>query len=149
MGRMTLSYLDYDSEGSSVSVRTIDLTAANFDANITALNGLKDAVEAVTLAALQKQAIVAVETEVSDPLPASQYAQRESKWLVKYQQADGQFGSFEIPAADLTLLVSHSELMNVSAGAGQTLVTAINGNVYGRDGALVTVVEIQHVGRSN
>jgi hypothetical protein len=148
MGRMNLSYKDYDDEGSSVTVRTIDLTAANFDANIIALNGLKDAIEAVTLAALQKQQIMAVETEVNDPLPASQYAQRESKWLVKYQQADGLFGSFEIPAADLTLLVSHSELMNVSAGAGQALVTAINGNVYGRDNALVTVIEIQHVGRS-
>lgn len=148
MGRMTLSYKDYNSEGSSVTVRTADLTAANFDATITALNGLRDAIEAVTLAALTKEAILAVETETGAPLPASQYAQRESKWLVKFQQDDGEFGSFEIPAADLTLLNGHTELMDVSAGAGLALVTSIEGNVYGRDGALVDVVEIQHVGRA-
>jgi hypothetical protein len=145
---MTLSYQDYNGEGSSVTVRTIDLTAANFDATITALNGLRDAVEGVTLASLTKQSIQAIETETGTGLPASQYAQRESKWLVKFQQDDGQFGSFEIPAADLTLLNGHTELMDVSGGAGQALVTSIQGNVYGRDGELVTVLEIQHVGRA-
>lgn len=148
MGRMNLSYVDYNSEASTVSVRTANLTQAGYDASITALNGLRDAIEAVTLASLSKQTIQAVENELAWVLPVSQYAQRESKWLVKYQQADGVFGSFEIPAADLTLLNGHTEVMDIAAGAGLALVAAVEGNVIGRDGALVSVVEIQHVGRA-
>jgi hypothetical protein len=143
-----MSYKDYNSEGSSVAVRTADMTAANFDASVTAWNGLRDAIEAVTLASLQTVTFLAVVQEPMGALPVSEYARRESKWLVKYQQADGVFGSFEIPAADLTLLNGRTELMNLGAGAGLALRTAIEANVIGRDGAAVSVIEVQHVGRA-
>jgi hypothetical protein len=80
-----MSYKDYNSEGSSVAVRTADMTAANFDASVTAWNGLRDAIEAVTLASLQTVTFLAVVQEPMGALPVSEYAQRESKWLVKYQ----------------------------------------------------------------
>lgn len=149
MGRLVTSFNDHDGEVSTVSVRTVTpANGAAYDAWLTGVQGLEDAIQAVSLGEPRSDAIYVVEEFITSDKASNAFAQRETKWLVRYVQANGESGSFEIPCADLSLLVSGQKYMDITAGDGLALVTAINGNVVGRDGALVTVSEIFHVGRN-
>jgi len=149
MAKATLSVNDYSGEVSTAQVRVASpADGAAYDAWLTAKAGLLDAILAVTIGTERKRALSVVETDADGTKPVNEFAQRETKWLVKYVQDDGRAGSFEIPCADLALLDSGGEKMDVSAGDGLALVTAIEGNVIGLDGQLVTVTDIFHVGRN-
>lgn len=149
MGRANVSFNDHDGEVSTVSVRVATpANGAAYDAWLTGVDGLKAAIVGVTIGEERANSYSVVDVFTSSDKATNAFAQRETKWLVKFTQANGEKGSFEIPCADLSLLVSGQKLMDISAGAGLTLKTAINGIVYGRDGALVTVDEIFHVGRN-
>lgn len=107
MGKYIMTYRDYGPVGErSTSIfKGPDLTAANFDAEKALQETLRDAVEAISLGTLVKAVTVVKEVPYPDTNPASPFAQRENKWLVRYTDTvTGDKASLEIPCADLALL---------------------------------------------
>jgi len=150
MSRVTLSGLDYSLEPTSSSFNLVDLTAANFTSQGVVLGSVQAAIQGVTLIAYDGSQYPAYVVPREEVAPASPFAQRESKWLVKMvDTVNQQKSTFEIGGADLALLVAGTDIMNISAGAGLALVTSIETNVRSNDGNTVQVTEIIHVGRSN
>lgn len=148
--KLVLSYVDYDEETSSVGVRGVDFTAANFDAQVALQDALVTAISGVTIANQYKTQRIAAAVETAKTLPTDPYAQRETKWLVRYTDnvnSNGD-GSFEIPGADLSLLITNGKTMDVSAGAGAAFVTAFEAYARSKLGNAVTFVSATHVGRN-
>lgn len=145
----TLKALDYGSEATRFGFHMLQVTAANFDAQVTLLDNIQTAVGNVALGTFLGKSLQAVNVAVG-PKATVVNAQREAKWRVSYTddvQPEGN-GSFEIGMPDLSLLVAGTGIMDVSAGAGAALVTAIEAGVVSRLGNAVTVVDIIHVGRN-
>lgn len=136
-------------EGTSLTVRVVDLTAANFDAQIAAAQALQTAIQGVSLIAFNGIKVTALDTPRETVRPTSPYAQRESKWQVTFSDTvTDEIGTFEIGGADLTLTASDGKTLDISAGAGLALVTAMNTNMRSRDGNPVVFVNAVHVGRN-
>lgn len=150
MPKVTLSGLDHSKEGTSTSFYLIDLTAANFTAQGVILGDMQTAIQGVSLIAYEGATYPAMVTQRENTPAADPYAQRESKWQVDLvDDVTQETSNFEIGGADLSLLSGNTELMDLTAGAGLALVTAIETNVRSRAGNTVTVVQVKHVGRAN
>ncbi len=145
----TLKALDYGSEATRFGFSILQLTAANFDAQIALVTALQGAADNVVLGTFSGKTVQAQDVAVG-PKATDEYAQREAKWRVLYTDdvTPNGNGSFEIPMPDLTLLVAGTGDLDVSAGAGAALVTAIENAVVSRLGNAVTVASIKHVGRN-
>lgn len=145
----TLKALDYGAEATRFGFKMVQLTAANFDAQVALLTALQGAVDAVVLGLFDGKTLNAVDVPVG-PKATDVDAQRESKWRVTYTDDVTPLGngSFEIGMPDLSLLVAGEGIMNITAGAGAALVTAIENAVISRQGNAVTVTKIAHVGRN-
>lgn len=126
MGKLNLTFLDETLENSAVGVYTQDATAGTFTSLNDLLDDLRDAIEAVSIGALVKEQRVLGEVAIANPAPTDANAQREHKWMVVARDTvNNRVVSFEIPCANTALKVPASDLMNVSSGAGATLVSAI------------------------
>lgn len=147
-GKLNMSFIDYSGEVSTVGVHFPTLTDVNFAAQNGLMDDLVAAIEGVSIGNLQKDARLAVETKFAVGNPANAFAQRELKWLVRCRDANGNPSGFEIPCADLALLSPNTDKMDVSAGAGLALVTAIEAGARSNDGEALTFVEAVVVGRS-
>lgn len=146
---VVLKAKDFGSEPTRFGFNIIQLTAANFDAQVALVATLQTAVDAVSYGTFSGKTIQAL--DVATGVKATdEDAQRESKWRVTFTDATDPIGngSFEIGMADLTLLVAGSGLMNVASGDGAALVTAIENAVVSRLGNAITVDQIAHVGRN-
>jgi hypothetical protein len=153
--KWTQSYLDYNRESSTVGLRVLepaDITDPLLSAAMSdSMDALKTAVDNVSLGLPAGETRVWQQIRHAGPgaAAASINAQRERKWLVRYYDATTfDSGSFEIPAADLSLLATNSEYMDISGGAGAALVTAIETHVVSSNDNPVIVTEVIHVGRN-
>ncbi len=150
MGRVTISELDRSLEPTRMTLRMTDLTAANFDAQITAAGTLQAAIQGVSLIDFDGITYLALETPREETQPTSVYAQREAKWLITMaDDVNERLNQFEIGGPDLTLAGSDGKTLDVSGGAGATLVTQLEANAISRDGNAMTFVVGVHVGRNN
>lgn len=150
MSRVSISGLDYSLEGTKFGFYITDLTAGNFTAQITAAQDVQTAVQAVSLIGFAGIQVLALDTPPETSQPASPYAQRESKWLVSMSDdVNGRINQLAIGGPDLTLLASDGSTLDVSAGAGAALVTALEANLISRDGNSLTFINAIHVGRNN
>lgn len=141
----SVSFRDYDGELAAGSVSATDLTAANFDAQATARAAYVTALRAISIGEYA-QSRVSIETIASAAKASSVQAQRETKWLVRYHDANGYKFKMEVPCADLTKLATNSEFMNSTALAA--FATAFEGFARSPyDGSAVTVDSLQAVGR--
>lgn len=144
-----LTYKDYNRETSRVRWEIVGITAANLVATQALLATLLTAVQAVSIGQLQTEQVVATDTFSSRSPASSNLAQRENKWLVTLEdQVTHRITSNEIPCADLSLLASNSEFLDLSAGEGLALKSAIEAVVKfpGTQNA-VFVNSVQFVGR--
>ena len=149
MSQVTISGLDYSEEPTRLSVNVADLTAVNFDAQITAAQSVQTAIQGVSLIDFEGVSVKALDTPKETDRPTSPYAQRESKWLVTMSDdSNARLNQFEIGGADLTLLGSDGETMDVSSGDGAALVSALEAALVSRDGNSMTFVSAIHVGRA-
>lgn len=146
---VTLKAKDYGNEATRLGFNTLQMTAANFDAQNTLIDALQTAIDNVALGNFSGKQVNAIDVAVG-PKATVVNAQRESKWRVIYEDATDPIGngSFEIGMADLQFLVAGTGVMDTSAGAGAALVTAIEAAVVSRLGNAITVSEIIHVGRN-
>jgi len=150
---VNFSYMDYGGEMSSVRVRGLTLTAANFDAQVALAEALENAISGTTEIALGNVIRTSIGHVEPSGLsaPIDPQAQRETKWDVHYHSSStGKKYRMEIPCADLALLDPNArDRMLVSSGNGQAFVTAFN--AYARcpdDGTPAVFDYALHVGRN-
>jgi len=147
--RTSFSYKDYDSEVSSVGFDVTTLTAANFDATISAINTLSAAILGVqTENCLQSKTVTAQSTFISRAKAATKPAQREHKWIVTLEDATThRLTTHEIPIADVALVGTDVDTLDLSAGVGGTLKDAIEAVVkFPGTGNGVNVMSIVYSG---
>jgi len=148
MGSYNLTFIDHDSETSTMGLRIPDLNAGNIAAQLALLATLRAAVEAVVIGTLRKEETSALVDEIAGVAPVDGFAQRETKWLVSGTDSIGLSVTLEIPTADLDLLAGGSGTLDISAGPGLALANALNAVWRSRAGNAVTVSRIIHVGRN-
>jgi len=150
-GWHVIPFNDYNGERSTVTVRGVELTAANFDAQYSALIQFYDAIVGIT-EGLRVGAKFGNDIQIVDNrTPASSpNAQRERKWLVRYTDGTAMKPySMELPCADLTFLdPNNREYADMSDLDVAAFVAIFESFVRSPDGNAVTVDSIQHVGRN-
>jgi hypothetical protein len=147
-GKLDLTFVDYSGESSNVGIHFPTLDAANFAVQNGLMDDLVAAISGVSIGNLQKDSRKAVETKFAVGNAVNPFAQRELKWLVRMRDANGNPASFEIPAADLSLLSANTDKLDVTTAEGAALVAAINAGARSNDGEVLTFVEAVVVGRS-
>lgn len=173
--QMFMSIMDYPNETGSLNIHLPEITVLNFTGVTQDLDEIADAIQAVVLGNTVRLGFTRTydDSDAINPDPVTNTAaQREQKWLVTYKDvkkwldaagtiANGAYRkkfTFEIPCADLSLLQTNSDQMNVTAGAGLALVTALEANAkspynkdapsFGTDTEYIKVLSIRHVGRN-
>lgn len=143
-----MTFRDYDGETSSLSLWGETLDAANFASNSTKWNTLSSAIQGLSIGRLASHRLLAYNTKDSALKAATKPAQRENKFLVSYHDTGGRIYQAEIPCADTSLLMTNSEYIDLTAGAGQTFKTAFEAAVLSPgDSSAVVVDSVQFVGR--
>lgn len=152
----SFSLKDYDGERSGMRVNTVEITAANIDAQVTALGTLRTTSEALMLQGwydvqLTDQ-VYAANPSVTDP-----FSQREHKWVIIVEDTAGNvYKANEIPCADLAFLENGSKYIYknkavaVQAGsvAVNAFVAAYEATAKDNAGGALVVVDIYQAGRN-
>lgn len=151
-GKALISVNDYDPERSTVTVKSAELTAANFDAQVAAFTSFRDALAGITEGLMVSHEL-GIRNEIVGPkTPASaKTAQRERKWLVRYHAATGGDPfTMELPCADLAALDPNNRGFAEIGDGGvvDAFVSAFEAFVKTESGGNVLVDSIAHVGRN-
>ena len=147
-GIHTFTFTDHTGERSAVRVRGVELTAVNFDAQITASVALQDAIAALTLG-IKGKVVYANENIISSAPATDHFAQREIKWLVSYSDdVNGKKYSLEIPTADLDLLPDGAERLDLADTEAAAFVSAFEAFAKSPDGNAVSVIAVDFVARN-
>lgn len=105
----TYSWKDYDDEAANMSVNTVEITAANIDAQQTLLTTLRTALNDITIAVVNKSVLSDIGWNTLAPT-TNPFGQREIKWVIIVQDTNGKkFRSNEVPTADLSLLTGNQK----------------------------------------
>lgn len=145
MTKLLTSFVDYTAEESTGALYVDSaISDANITAIVTAIDGITvdGRQQAVLSQDLPKDA--GITGKATSPL-----AQREVKWYLRYtDDVTGDKGGAEYPCADLSLLSGGTDFLDLSAGAGAALKTAVD--TYGRSrlGNAITLQSVQFVGRN-
>lgn len=143
-GKENLTLLDAQGKETSVSFYTTLFTEVNF----TALNGqiddAVDAIMAVTECNKAKDERAASVTKFGAGLPDGDYALKGVRWLVRGVDTNGNSVRMQIPGANLALSANKKDL-NLAAGEGLALKTALEAVWKSNDGESVTVVEVVYL----
>lgn len=163
-GRLSFTMLDFDREKSTTGMYTGEVTAVSLPGLLTQVGTLRAAIDAVTLGTVHKESLTVFDTVLSQTAPTDPYAQRESKWLVVYEdvtaffdapvnaipnEAFGRLYTLEIGTADLSLLAAGTGLMDSTTDEYGDLKTALEATLRSPAGGAISVVEIRHVGRNS
>lgn len=147
--KVTFSGVDRESKSTST---TLELADATLDADIIAI---ASDIDAITLASGYK-AVKTVSTELvagDNTPPASGYANRGMKYLLRFQTTNGNGDSVvvtnEIGIADYTVLPVGSDYLDLTAGAGLALKTDLDAAYVGPYGTGGTLLSVQQVTRSD
>jgi hypothetical protein len=148
--KISVGGLDYSYEKTEVGMYITTLTAGNFDAQVTAAQALQTAIQGISLIDFEGLTIRHVDEDTETDQPASAYAQRENKWLIRYTDDTlNTRHTLEIGGPDLSLTTADGKTLDVSGGAGAAFVTAFEANALSPAGNAVTFVSATHVGRNN
>lgn len=148
--KVQLLYMDYSYEESPVTLPGVDFTAGNIVTQFGLIDDFVDAINGVTLGTLVKDTRTAAVAEFTKTRPASPFAQREMKWLVRYTDdvTPNGDGTFEIPTPDLALLDAGGEFMDLTTAGGLALIAAVEAYGRSRLGNAITLVSAEYVGRN-
>lgn len=153
IGRTTWTWNDYDAEPSSFNVNHVQLTAGNIVATTALLGAVKTALDDIVIGHFSHEATYALVTE-GDKIPSSNpYAQREAKFLLRFHSTvTGDLITRELPMPDLGvagLLLPNSKFMDLTAGEGLALKTALDAVMKDKDGNTATLTSAEFKGRNN
>lgn len=144
------TYIDYGTPGekSSFSFTIADLSAGNFAASMTALTTLWTNIAALLTGNPVSRRVVAIGQEVVASPVTDPLSQRENKWLVRYSDTSARKFTLELPTADLSLLDTNSEFLDLAGTEAAAFKTAFEAIAKSpADQSAVTVNSIQFVGR--
>lgn len=144
--------LDASGEKSNTTVYNGAITPASLAGFLTEFGQLRDAIDAITLGTIHKEAWVGDSTVLSQTLPTNQFAQRELKWLVRYRgNTSNKIFTLTIPTADPTgRLVAGTDRADLTNAQIANFVTEFQGfaRTPDSDTETVTVLDITLVGRN-
>lgn len=148
-GKIGFTFQDYSREKSRVQFDCATLTAGNIAGTIVAMDNLLAAIVATQVEDCTNQkTLVAVDTKVSGSAATEKASQRELKWIVTLEDDTlHTLSRHEIPIADPQYVVANSDFMDLSAGVGQALKTAIEAIVDSPAGNSVSVASIRLGGK--
>lgn len=152
MPTSSFTFLDYSGEKSTFTVHNDAITSVSLPGFLTQFGALRNAADAITLGTLHKEQWVGDNTILSNVRPTSAFAQRELKWLIRYQGNTTQkVFTVELPTADPTgRLQPNSDQANLTEASMAAFVTAFQDLVSSPDDPAenVTVLSIHLVGRN-
>jgi len=156
-GKITFNYIDNSGERSGFGVYTPTLDATNI-ADYTdptlggALGDLRLAVAAITLCNEVSQSVQAAQFVENATIPTNNFAQRENKLLVQYQDTVVPVirGSLEIPGPNNSLLTQpNTDEVDFTGNALMiALVAALEANYVSKIGNPIVVTGARLVGRN-
>lgn len=152
MAKAVFTMMDHEGEKTPATVYVGDITAVSLPAFLTEFGALRTAIEGITIGVVHKETWVGDDTVLSNTNPANGFAQRETKWLVRYRDdVTEEVYRSEIGTADLSLLPVGEEFLDLTAGAGLAFKTAFEQIARSPESNVntVTVVSVQHVGRNS
>jgi hypothetical protein len=145
---VTFSTLDYSKERSNVRFNITQITAANLVAEQGDITDLGTAITGISLNTLARQIVVLSNDELASNYPTDVHAQRENKWLIRYEDTTThQVYRNEVPGADLTLLATNSDMADLSLTAWTDFITAFEAVVKSPDGNAVNFLDAEFVGK--
>lgn len=144
-----LSVIDYDNETSHIKARITDIDAANYAAVTGAVATLIAAMGAIGLGVHKASHVLTREVAYGSTPPTDQNAQRETKWLIRSEDAvTHEIVRHEFPCADLSLLSGNNDTITDFTPSGlAAFKTAWEAVVKSKAGNAVTLVSLQHVGK--
>lgn len=144
-----VTVIDASLELSTVRVPTVQITAANHDAQMTAMTALRDGIAGIILGEVASDRRVAQSNFITRVGPSTTEAQREKKFMVVYEgTTTHKIYRTEIPTADLSLLsLGSDKIFPAFTGVVGTFVTAFEALVRQPGEAGSTVLYIEFVGK--
>ena len=105
----TYSWSDYDGESSNMTINTVEITAANVDAQQTLLTTLRTALNDITIGVVSKSVLSDIGWDTLTPT-TNPFGQREIKWVIIVEDTLGnRYKANEVPTADLSLLTGNQK----------------------------------------
>lgn len=139
--RVNLTYLDFLGKTAQVGFHVTQLVAGNFTAEMGLIDDLVSAIDGVSLLNLQKDQRLASEDKFAVSNPSDTAALKGLRWLVRMVDSNGNAVTVQIPGADNTLMGTGG-FLDITAGVGLALKSAIEAVVKSNDGEAVTVKEV-------
>ena len=162
-GIYSLTIQDYDGEKTVTKINTGAVTAVSLPALLTQIGNLRTAVDGLIIGVEQKENLMVFSTILDQTLPTSEFAQRETKWVVRYHDNTAFFDApinaipnegylkpfdIEIGTADLSLLANNDDFLPLTQTEAAAFVTAFEAMARSPYGGVVVVDSIQQVGRN-
>lgn len=166
MGNYSMTIRDRSGELSNVGVNIGPVTAGTLPGYLTTTGNLKTATDAITLGVIAKDEMKVFSNALSAALPVSPWANRETKFLVRYadvtaffddptnaipNEGFGRIHNLEIPAPDLALtdlLQAGTDFVDLEQTAIAAWITAFEAVALSPANGSVEVVSIEIVGRN-
>jgi len=146
--KVTIAYIDESGERTSCSFEGVDLTSANYDAQLVLIGAVKTAMDALALGTFNKMTISTI-TDGAATLPGTPYAQRENKLRITYaDDDDGRKFNTNLPTINLADdgAVSGTDVWDMTQANPAALKTAMEAYVKAPGtGADITVTEMRYV----
>jgi len=164
-GGAYFTYRDNSGELSTISIATRTITAANLAAIQAQIATLQTAMGGMLIGRLVESGLYVNRTRLANANAASQYAQRETKWLVTYEDAteflDAPANTIsnngfrkvftaEIPTADLggVEMFDDGEKVDLTGVKAVAFITAFEAVAVSPYGGNANVLRIEHIGRN-
>lgn len=153
----TYSWSDYDGEPANMTINTVEITAANLDAQQTLLTTLRTAMNEITIGVVNKSVVSDIGWD-TNTLTTNPFGQREIKWVIIAEDTAGnKFKSNEIPMADLALLTGNQKYIIKGGAVSVTdpdgfvaaFKTAYEAVAVSNTGLALTIIDMYQVGRNN
>lgn len=164
-GGGSFTVIDYDREKSPMGFNTAAITAASLPGTLTQFGALRTAIQGIILGNIASEDLYVNRTKLTNIPPADPSAQRERKWLVKYEdttqffdapvnaipnagykkQFNVEIGTADFTTANLPNNGDEADLTEASIAAFVTAFEAIARSPYG---GAVNITQILAVGRS-
>lgn len=161
-GELEYGIRDNSREIGKVQIHTGVITAGTLPGTLTQIGTLRTAIDNITLGTMASESLKVFDTKLSPLAANSQLAQRGKKWTVGYADTmefvDGGAGgslfpnpgfgkifTFTIPTADLLLLPTGTEELDLTAGAPLAFKNAFEAIARSPYGGAVSVQYIRYV----
>ena len=148
----TVTLVDYSNEKSTVSVYNGSITALTIAAFLTQVSALRTSIEGITKGVVVGTSWVGDKDTLAAVPPTDVFAQRELKWLVRYENVvSHNIYTMEIPTADPTArLLPASDKADLADTEIAAFVTAFEAIARSPENDVdgVSVLDITLVGRN-